>query len=298
MSWDLFVECVCVCVCVWERERERERNCGLRKLLTYQGLLWSLLNGKVLQEPEWASFIYNISLEFQKLHDDALITIWIYECFLHIAWKGTKQGRCVLLHLKVGWFPSFSRSFSYRESSPRFSRSFFYRESSRFPRSWFSRSFFNRESSRLSKFFFYIESSRFSRSFFYRESSRLSRSFFYRKREGERERECIIIMIKKKKKLLQKHTNDIHTHLVVWNFSDVAHILHNTSTFNSQNFLFLSLFLSTVFIANQAKVLNELCFTEPSLVSFLLVAHMKGRRTSAGHHSEQEDSEQQGRKAM
>ncbi len=185
MSWDLFVECVCVCV--WERERER--NCGLRKLLTYQGLLWSLLNGKVLQEPEWASFIYNISLEFQKLHDDALITIWIYECFLHIAWKGTKQGRCVLLHLKVGWFPSFSRSFSYRESSPRFSRSFFYRESSRFPRSWFSRSFFNRESSRLSKFFFYIESSRFSRSFFYRESSRLSRSFFYRKREGERERE-------------------------------------------------------------------------------------------------------------
>jgi hypothetical protein len=63
-------------------------------------------------------------------------------------------------------------------------------------------------------------------------------------------------------------------------------------------FSFFLYFFLTVFIGNQAKVLNELCFTEPSLVSFLLVAHMKGRRTSAGHHSEQEESEQQGRKAM
>jgi hypothetical protein len=121
----------------------------------------------------------------------------------------------------------------------------------------------------------------FSRSFFYRESSRFSRFFFY----TERERECIIIMIKRKKKLLQRDTNDIHTHLIVWNFSDVAHILHNTSTFNSQNFLFLSFFLSSL-QTKPSKVLNELCFTEPSLVSFLLVARMKGRRTSAGHHSD------------
>jgi hypothetical protein len=60
---------------------------------------------------------------------------------------------------------------------------------------------------------------------------------------------------------------------------------------------FLSFFLSSL-QTKPSKVLNELCFTEPSLVLFLLVARMKGRRTSAGHHSEQEDSEQQGIKAM
>jgi len=108
-------------------------------------------------------------------------------------------------------------------------------------------------------------------------------------------------MIQEEEEIASGHTNDIPTHLIVWNFSDVAHILHNTSTFNSQNFLFLSFFLS-FFLSSlhtkPSKVLNELCFTEPSLVSFLLVARMKGRRTSAGHHSEQEDSEQQGIKAM
>jgi hypothetical protein len=65
---------------------------------------------------------------------------------------------------------------------------------------------------------------------------------------------------------------------------------------------FFSFFLSSL-QTKPSKVLNGLCFTEPSLVSFLLVARMKGRRTSAGHHSdghhsEQEDSEQQGIKAM
>jgi hypothetical protein len=60
---------------------------------------------------------------------------------------------------------------------------------------------------------------------------------------------------------------------------------------------FLSFFPSSL-QTKPRKVLNELCFTEPSLVSFLLVARMKGRRTSAGHHSEQEDSEEQRIKAM
>jgi hypothetical protein len=69
------------------------------------------------------------------------------------------------------------------------------------------------------------------------------------------------------------------------------------STLRIFSFFLYFFFLSSL-QTKPSKVLNELCFTEPSLVSFLLVAHMKGRRTGAGHHSEQEDSEQQGRKAM